>query len=506
MKKKISCLIFTLTIILSTLITAFAGSVLPASSDKLFDFNNIFECFKASPSAITVASLSFIAVLIFVIFSKKLSNRLDKSSASSMINAFIAFFSVSGIACLALSFATEGETWSNLMHVSSDESLFKSQFEDYILGIKSTGTLQFHKTAATNTPFAHLIYFILAQFLPTKLIYSTSILDYTKIFKNQQFMFLYLMLILFIIVIIYRMSRVVIKKNNINIRNEVVLFLMAVSFPMIYCIEKGSITVLISLILVMTFLMFRNHGKSAVRELSHLALAAASAITPYTIVFALLLLEEKSKKCIVCFTRTVIYFVIIFITPSVFTGPENFATYLKVFFSVSAEGYIAGNMSIANLLHFFGINNTIITYAVVILTQVIAVIALLTLESAWQKTAAAVYIILNIFAVSDAVAILFIFIPLFLLLAEKEHKASHWLYLLSFALLVTPLPEWFRFDENFNMFMESMNISEIRNANNLITLAAVQFILVVLFCQTTALMKDKKAKKQAEIAEKSAIS
>ena len=67
-------------------------------------------------------------------------------------------------------------------------------------------------------------------------------------------------------------------------------------------------------------------------------------------------------------------------------------------------------MSIANLLHFFGINNTIIIYAVVILTQVIAVIALLTLESAWQKAAAAVYVILNIFAVSDAVAILFVFV------------------------------------------------------------------------------------------------
>ena len=506
MKKKISCLMFTLTIILSTLITAFAEADAPASADKFFDFNNIFECFKASPSAITVAVISFVAVLFFVVFRKKLGNRLNNTSASSMINAFIGFFSVSGIACLALSFATEGETWSNLMNSAEPENGFYSQFEDYILGIKSTGTLQFHKTAAANTPLAHLIYFILAQFLPTKLIYSESILEYSKIFKNQQFMFLYLLLILFIIVIIYRLCRVVIRNNQLNIRNEVVLFLMAVSFPMVYSIEKGNIPIFISLCLVMAFMMLRNHNKPVIKELSYISLAAASAIAPFTIVFALLLLEEKTKKCISSFTRTIIYFVVIFIAPSVFTGPENLATYLKAFFSVSAEGYIPGNMSIANLLHFFGINNTVITYAVVILTQVVAVIALLTLESAWQKTAAAVYIILNIFAVSDAIAILFVFIPLFLLFAEKTHKATNWLYLLSFALLVTPIPEWFRFDENFNMFMESMNISSIINANNLITLAAAQFILIILFCQTIALMKDKKVKKQAEIAEKSANS
>ena len=506
MKKKISVLMSTIAIIFSTLITAFAGSVLPASADKLFDFNNIFACFKASPSAITVAIISVVAVLIFVIFRKKISNRLDNTSVTSMLNAFIAFFSVSGIACLALSFATEGETWSNLMHTATTNNGLPSQFEDYIMGIKSAGTLKFHKTATTNTPFAHLIYYILAQFLPTKLIYSEVILHYTKIFKNQQFMFLYLMLILFIIVIIYRMGRVVIKNNQVNIQNEVFLFLMAVSYPMVYCIEKGSITVLLSFVLVMAFIMLRNHKKAVIKEWSYIALATASAITPFTIVFALLLIEEKTKKCVRCFTRTIFYFIVIFITPSVFTWPENLATYLESFFSVSAEGYTAGNMSIANLLHFMGIHNSLIIYAVVILTQIAAVIALLTLESAWQKTAAAVYIILNIFAVSDTIAILFVLIPLFLLLAEKKHKATDWLYLLSFAVLVTPLPEWFRFDENFNMFMESMNISAIRNANNLITLAAVQFILIILFCQTTALMKEKKAKKQEKIAENSANS
>ena len=191
--------------------------------------------------------------------------------------------------------------------------------------------------------------------------------------------------------------------------------------------------------------------------------------------------------------RTKAYFLILFIAPAVFSGFENLFTYLKTFVSVSETGFVPGNMSIANLLHFFGISSNLLIYAVVILTEIIAVLALITLPSVWQKTAAAAYIILNIFSVSDAVAIIFAFIPFIFLLAEKEHKAADWLYLLSFALLVTPFPEWFRGDyQYFAAFLSTMGIFEIRNANNLICLAAAQFLLILLFSQMTSALKSRK--------------
>lgn len=499
MKKKVLFFAITSSIIFSSLITAFAQSVTtPTSTDSIFDFKSIFEYFTKSNVAIIAAVISAVFLLAFIIFNKKIKSRIDNSTASQLTNAFIAFFSISGIACLAMAFATDGETWSNLMHRPSEIKLYLTQFEDYIMGIKSAGSQNFHQTAEINTPFSHLIYFIIAQFLPPDYIFGETMLEYNKILKNQTFMYLYLLLVVFCIVLLYRMNRSVLRSNKLRMRDEVVAFLLVVSYPTVFCIEKGNIAIF-SMVLLMFFMLFRNAEKNPVKEFSYIALSASAAITPYTLIFALLLLEEKNKKCVMRLVRTVIYFLIMFISPAIFTGFENLFTYLNAFVSVSAEGYVAGNMSIANLLHFFGISNTVIVYAVVILTELIAVLAMLTLPSTWQKTAAAVYVVLNIFSVSDAVAVMFVFIPFIFLLSQNEHKPANWLYLLAFALLITPFPEWFRPDAvNFTAFLESMGISNIQNANNLISLAAVQFILIMLFYQTISKMKAKKRNKQME--------
>lgn len=497
MKKKILFLVITCATIFSSAITCFAESLTdPQIVQADFSFKIMLKSFAASNAAIIAAVISFVLFLLLMIFGKKIKGRLDNSTASQLINAFILFFSISGIACLAMAFATDGVTWSNMMHKNPDAKQVLTQFEDYILNLQSAGSQRFYKTATTNTPFSHLIYFILAQFLPTNLVLSETLLSYSQILHDQPFMYLYLILVMFCVVLLYRMNRSVLRNNGLNMRDEVVAFLFAVSYPAIFCIEKGNITSL-SIVLVMIFITLRNSEKNLFKELSLLAIAASAAITPYTLVFALLLFDEKSKQAVLKFVRTVLYFLIMFITPAVFTGFGNLLTYVKAFLSVSADGFIPGNMSIVNLLHFFGISNTIVIYAIILLTDAIAVLAMLALPSMWQKTAAAVYIILNVFAFSDASAVMFIFIPVIFLFAQKEHRASSWVYMFTFALLITPFPEWFRGDSNrFQMFLATLGISGIQNANNLISLAATQFILVVLFYQIIRKMKSKKLKKQ----------
>lgn len=502
MKKKILFLAITTATIFSSVITGFAESATnPQVVQNGFSFKFMLKSFFGCNSAVIVAAAVLVLFLILMIFRKKLKRKLDKSTASQLINTFILFFSVSGIACLAMAFATDGATWSNLMHTNPDAKQVLTQFEDYILNLQSAGSQQFYKTAATNTPFSHLIYFILAQFLPPNLVLNDSIVSYGQIMHDQTFMYLYLILIMFCVVLLYRMNRSVLRNNGLNMRDEIVAFLFAVSYPAIFCIEKGNITSF-SIVLVMIFITLRNSEKHLIKELSLLAIAASAAITPYTLIFALLLFEEKSKQAALKFARTVLYFLILFITPAVFTGFGNILTYAKAFVSVSADGFIPGNMSIVNLLHFFGISNTIVIYAIIFLTDAIAVLAMMMLPGMWQKTAAATYIILNVFAFSDASSAMFVFIPLVFLFAQKEQKASGWVFMITFALLITPFPEWFRADINrFTIFLSSFGISDIQNANNLISLAATQFILIILFYQLISKMKSKKLKKQETAAE-----
>lgn len=502
MKKKILFLAITTATIFSSVITGFAESATnPQSVQGGFSLRFFIKSFLTCNSAVIVVAAVFIMFMMLLAFRKKLKRKLDNSTASQLINTFVLFFSVFGIGCLAMAFATDGETWSNLMHKNTETNLVYTQFEDYILSLQSAGSQQFYKTATENTPFALLVYFILAQFLPTKLIFGNPLIIYAQILKDQEFMFLYLILVMFCVVLLYRMNRSVLRNNKLNMRDEVVAFLFAVSYPAIFCIEKGNITTF-SIVLVMIFITIRNSEKNLFKELSLIAIAVSAAITPYTLIFALLIFEDKSKKTVLRFVRTCVYFLILFITPAIFTGFGNLLTYVKTFISVSAEGFIPGNMSMANILHFFGISNTIIVYAIVLLTDAIALIAMFMLPSMWQKTAAATYIILNIFAYSDASALMFLFIPLVFLFAEKQHKASSWAYMFTFAILITPFPEWFRYDINrFTIFLSSVGISDIQNANNIISPVATQFILVILFYQLVRLLKSKKVKAQEIMSE-----
>lgn len=305
---------------------------------------------------------------------------------------------------------------------------------------------------------------------------------------------LYLFLVLFAVVVLYRMNRSVLRRNELRIQDELVVFLTVVSFPSVYCIEMGSIVGL-CLALVMFFILFRNAEKRLLRELSLVLLGLSASIAPYTLVFALLLLDKKDKKSIIAFGKTVVYFVVLFVCPAFFTGFRNMLTYVTSFISIVPDGYTAGNMSIANLLVFFGISSSAILYIVTILTEAIAVLCVFKLPSMWHKTAAIAYIILNIFGVSENTIAVFIFIPFIFLLAEKKHKAMDWLYFAAFTLLITPLPAWYYFDKtNFTVFLSALGLPAIDAANNLFSLAAVQMIFVLIVCQTVKGLSKKKVK------------
>lgn len=490
MKKYLLILISTVSLVFSSAITVFAEDF---SQSEKTGFSNIIEKFFESPAAIISAVFFIVATVLIAVFGRKIADRLDNTTAKSMTNIFILFFSVFGIASLIMGFMSEGETWSNLMHKNPDATFPFTQFEDYIQNVKYAGRKDFYKMAGNNTPFSILMFYLLAQFLPPKLLFSDSFTYGIIILRNQTFMYMYLILVMMIVFLTYKMNRYVLRRNGLNFRDEIISFLLVVSFPAIYCIEKGNFSA-ISLMLSLLFILFRNSEKKAFRELSYLSLAVSAAITPYTLIYAFLLVDVKDKKSFINFAKTVGYFVILFITPAFFTGFGNLLTYVKVFLNVDADAYIRTNMSIANILHFFGISNTAIVYAVFILTEAIALLAMFVLPSVWQKSVAATYIMLNIFSVSDPVVAIFAFIPLIFILAEKSHSKYDWFYMFALAFLVTPLPEWFRYDSiAFDEFLATMNIT-VNNANELIAPAATQFIVILLLVQIVSFFKTRKTK------------
>ena len=497
MKKKLISLMTILSLFSASALSCSAAGT--AASAQEFNFYMFRNSFAGCNSVQIAAFFTIAAVLIFFIFRKKIVNRLNNSTASSMLNAFIAFFSVFGIACLALAFASDGETWSGLMHYEADGRTTNTQFSDYIITIQDAGSKRFAASAARFTPFSLTIYHIIAQFLPAKMVLTESLLAYQTILRNQTFMFLYLILVMLCIVLIYRMNRAILRRNGLNMRDELVVFLTVVSYPTIYCVELGNI-VGFSIALSLFFILYHDAKQTVLREVSHIALAVSAAITPLTILFVCLFVKDNTKKAFINIAKTVVYAVILFVTPCFFTGFDPLRIYIEYFFTINPESYLISNMSIANLLVFFGIDSIPVLHIVSAVMNIAALAAVVILPATWQKLSAVVYIILNVFSISDPMMLIFVFIPFVFLLAEKKHKATDWLYLLIFALLITPFPEWFWFDRaQFNIFTISMGIKDIRNANNLISLAAVQFMFIVIVCQSVKQLTSKK--KSTETAE-----
>lgn len=485
--KKNSVFFIALSALFASLsITSFAAE----TSASVTDISTFFALMIHCTPVIIVSVVSIVLIVLAIIFRKKIAAFLDNTDSSSMMNAFIAFFCVFGLACLGMALATDGATWKNILNGTDSAADRYTHFADYLKTLQHVGKKNFEASADRFSPFSLMIFFVLAQFVPANLADAYSGDKYPQIFKNQTVIMLYLMLVLMCIVLIYRMSRSKLRKNGLKLRNELVAFLLVVSYPTMYCISMGNIAGF-AIALCLFFLEFYNSDKKIYRELSIIAIAVSAAIVPYTFVFALLLLKNKTRMARLDFAQATIFFSVLFVIPSIFTGFGNMVTYIKGLVLIPEE-FVPGNGSLANLIGLTGVNDVVL-YVITAVTEVIALACIFILPNAWQKSAAAIYFILNLIPSVNSLTMIFVFIPLVYLLSEKTHKAVDWLYLLAFALLITPFPEWFRScTSEFVIALEHIGILNLKNANEIIAPVATQMIFVLIVCQATAVLKNRK--------------
>lgn len=493
MKKKILSFATIILTLLAGNITCFAADItaIPAKS-----WSNFFEYLSASPFTIAVmVAFAVIAIAVIILY-KPLASKLNNSTSAHMFNAFIAVFGVIGISSFIMAFISDGITFQHMLHSENTDTAETLHFYDYLNTLRDAGSMKFDKSAAKFSPLSLFIFYIIAQFMPAQYIFSTSLAHFLQMTRNQTFIYCYLIILMMLIVLLYKTSRNMLRENGIKFREELFSFLLIISYPTLYCIKLGNIVGL-SYAFAMFFIAFRNSEKRSAREMALVSLAVSAAITPYTLIFALLLLS-KDKNSVYNILKTVSYSLILFILPAVFTGFDSLGAYVSNLFAIPVEVNIE-NIAISNILMFIGINNRVLLYIISAVFIIAAAACIFVLPTAWQKATAALYVIINLVPSSPNAILLFVFIPLILLLAQKAHKAIDWLYLAAFSLLIMPLPEWFWFEsESFHSMFESIGIYSVLNANEVFAPFAVQLIFVLIVSQSASvLIKNKKNKSMA---------
>ena len=487
MKKKLTSFAIMITALFACATTCFAADVNAVTTKS---WSNFFDYLAQSPVSIAMFALGAAAVILPIILKKPLAKKLNNSTASQMTATFIAFFAICSIGSVVMAFLSDGVTLGHMLHSENTNTAETFHFYDYLNTVRDAGSKNFIKSAADFSPMSLSIFYILAQFMPTRYINSTGFAAFLQMSRNQTFIYCYLIILMMLIVLIQKANKNVMNRNGKGFINEIVAYLLVVSYPTLYCIKLGNIVGL-SYALAMFFIAFRDSEKRAAREFSLIALAISAAITPYTLIFALLLIS-KDKKVPADFIKALVYSVVLFVAPAIFTGFDSLAMYVSNLFIIP-EGLNIENLAISGILRFAGIENTVLLYVIPAVFWIIALACIIILPSAWQKAAAAVYLIVNLVPAEPNAVLLLVFIPLVLLLAEQQHKATDWLYMASFALLVSPLPEWFWFDsKDFVAMFESIEIYTVHNVNELVAPFAVQLIFVLIVCQTIATLKKKK--------------
>lgn len=443
------------------------------------------------------------------------------TTTTDLIKFFVIFFIISMFICVVLAAMSGGESWKlQLFHSNG----YTDMFMDFFNSMRDANASNVY-TARNNIypPLALLIFKFFNVFVSDELLVLPNA-KRTSLQYDQNCMIIYF---IFAIVCILLMTQII-NKYAENIRSKqqkksttsysILSFMMIVSYPVMYCIERGNIIIL-SVIFTMFFVFFKDSDSKLIKELSYISLAIAAGIKLYPAIFGIILIIEKKYKDAV---RLIIYGIIFVIFPFIFfmdfdsntlsvsaqtvtasvanshTASQiaessspiiNIIENLISFATKKKNSLNLSSVSIQNFVFLIDKDNDTFAKILCLITEFIAVATLLFTKKAWQKVFLITYLMLNIPSASSSYALSFIIIPFFMFLYDdkgngypaNDRQKIDWAYIVCYALLLTPLPMfWYYYQPQANEFFNSLGIANQTRANQVIATFVFQLMFFII--------------------------
>ena len=450
--------------------------------------------------------------------------KTEYTTTSDLVKFFTIFFLISMLTCVVLAAMSGGESWKfQLFHNKG----YTDMFMDFFNSMRDAGDENVY-TARNNIypPLCLLLFKLFGSFVSQDLIDLLNTKRITLQY-DQNCMIVYF---IFAIICILIMTNIITNYvNNIyknsnkrtNLSTTLITFMMIVSYPVMYCLERGNIIIL-SIILTMFFVFFKDVENKVIKEISYIALAIAAGIKLYPAIFGILLLLEKKYKDAI---RLIIYGIIFVIFPFIFfmnidsntlsvssqpifgaitdshaaailtDNTSPITTILKNLISFATKKKNSLNfssVSVQNFIFLFSKNSTTLAKIVCLITEFIAVTALLFTKKAWQKVFLISYLMLNIPSASSSYSLAFLIIPFIMFLYDNKgncYPASNrpkkdWAYIICYALLLTPIPMfWYYYQSQAMEIFSILGIPYQTRTNQLIAVFVFQFMFIFMVCE-----------------------
>lgn len=454
-----------------------------------------------------------------------LTRKFRIPTTTEMIKFFLIFFAGSLFVSVVMAAASGGESWKYMLFHNGP---YTDMYMDFFNSIRDGGSDNVYSERNNiYPPLCVLIFRIFSRLIDPDLV-STHFKQRTRLQADQICMIIY---ILFALICIMSMIRLIESYANMKTQGKmktqaaIISFAVIICYPVMFCLERGNILIL-SVVLAMFFIFFKDSENKIIRELSYIALAFSAAIKLYPAIFGLtLIIEKKYKEA----ARLMLYGILVVGLPIVFFLDEfradpasistGFTPLLKISSVITADADSTSIFEklIKNLLNFavnkksklnfssVSVQNFVFmakgdpTVAKIIcgVTELIAGFCAFKTKSEWKKAFLLCYLMLNIPSASNSYALSFLLIPFIIFLfGTSIYEKKDWIHLGLFALLLTPLPTlWFYHPEGVKELAAKLGLYYNTQLNQNIATFVFQLLFVFIVIETiVALVKYRKNK------------
>lgn len=452
-------------------------------------------------------------------------------TTNGLLTFFFIFFIINLFISTVMAASSGGDSWKMMLFHSGN---YTDLYMDFFNSIRDAGDPNVY-TARNNIypPLCLLLFKFMGHFVSRDLVDLPNTRR-TLLQTDQRCMMIYILFACFCIFILTFLMEKYAKnlhdKDGVKTHFcSVLTFLTIVSYPVMYCLERGNIIIL-SMILTMFFVFFRDSNNILIRELSYISLAAAAGIKIYPAIFGVLLLFDKKYKDAL---RLILYGIILCLVPFVFfidfnngklviqsgvlsvkllpaaltDSGESTSVFQAIIqnlmsFATGKKNRLNfSSVSIQNFIFLFEPTNTTLAKIVCAITEFIAIVGLFFVKKKWQQTFLICYLMLNIPSASSSYALTFLLMPFMMFLyddvgngynGEKRNKIDC-IYIASFALLFSPLPTfWYYRREAFEALFANLGIQFQTKVNQLVAGFIFQFMFFIIIIEIISMFCQKK--------------
>lgn len=434
----------------------------------------------------------------------KTKNKSPLLKNTLTVHLFAIFSFISVISILIMNIMSRGSLLNDML-------FGKDYFMDFYNSVYDASSRDVYiKTGVIYPPLANLFFYVISRMMPSELAQASLGDERLAMYSDGSAQMQFLFFAIFTVAVLIVVSYCVLKRGVSTFLALEVSFFMLFSFPVVYCLQRGNITLLV-MAFCMAFCFFRNSENKIIRELSLIALAIAAGLKVYPALFGvLLLLDKKYKEA----ARLVLYGIFFFAAPFAFYGGiDTIKLLAKNIFSFAekkSSGFNVNGTSISNALSWiYLLNDSDTTALASVLRPIIYVASAFTLivsKEEWKKQLSIFFIFANIASVARVYILIFLLIPFISFVLTKSTKKITLVYGLIFCALIVAIPSYIYFNldivvnilAKYSIGAPAADMVKSMNKNTA-SLLILLFELLLFGETVITFIKSKSAKKSAAV-------